>query len=407
MQPTLERLQSGGWNVQTVDIEARPDLTNQFRIQNLPTLVILGPRGEIDRIVGVADANVVQRRIDRAAARYATSSSNGAPARSAQPQQPSGPIVRGQSPGVARNLSGAVQLASAMQAASAPAASQVQELTPAQAVARAAAATVRIRVDEGNTTAHGTGTIVDVHGEEALVLTCGHLFRDMQSGSVLSIDLFAGTPNEINLPSQLIDFKADDEDIGLITFRLPVPIEPVPLLPHGTSLDIGQTVFSFGCDHGQNPTRHDTRITNINRYIGPENIEIAGAPAVGRSGGGLFDLQGRLIGVCNAADTNDNEGIYASANVIYDQINRLGLQHLFEGSQPSPSPQTAAGNSGAGLLAAGHSQQPAAILGSSEAKSQSAQQVICIIKGGDGKDKVLTIQSPTSQLLQQIQSAAQ
>ena len=60
--------------------------------------------------------------------------------------------------------------------------------------------------------------------------------------------------------------------------------------------------------------------------------------AVGRSGGGLFDQQGRLIGVCNAADAEGNEGIYAAAQVVYAQINRLGLGHLFNDSAPTQTP---------------------------------------------------------------------
>ncbi|MEZ6079844.1 MAG: hypothetical protein R3C56_30485 [Pirellulaceae bacterium] len=48
-----------------------------------------------------------------------------------------------------------------------------QTLSVEQAISRAAAATVRIRVDEANTTAYGTGTIVDVRGQEALDGTAG------------------------------------------------------------------------------------------------------------------------------------------------------------------------------------------------------------------------------------------
>ncbi len=74
----------------------------------------------------------------------------------------------------------------------------------------------------------------------------------------------------------------------------------------------------------------------------PANVEIIGAPALGRSGGGLFDQQGQLIGVCNAADTTDNEGIYAAAEVVYAQIERLGMTHLFDSQTAAPNTQLAA-----------------------------------------------------------------
>lgn len=336
------------------------------------------------------------------------------------------PIVRGQSPVRAAPgvLSAAVQAMGSGTVPSLPSSGTGKPpLTPEQAIARAAAATVRIRVDEANTTAYGTGTIVDVHGREALVLTCGHLFRDMQPNSQLTIDLFAGTPQEVNLAAQLIDFTAEEADIGLISFQLPVAIEPVELLPQGAPLQIGQPAFSFGCDHGQDPTRRDTRIANINRYIGAANIEIVGAPAVGRSGGGLFDVQGRLIGVCNAADANDDEGIYAAADVIYAQIDRLGLSHLFASPAATtlvaePAPTTGgttqlagseltvpAGSTGFGQSAA------AGVVSQVEPRSpspaSSTGQLICIVRGAEGQDQVLTIDSPTPELLQAIQRSAQ
>lgn len=292
-----------------------------------------------------------------------------------------------------------------------------------QAIARAAAATVRIRVDEENTTAYGTGTVIDVHGDEALVLTCGHLFREMKPHSQLTIDLFAGRSQPLNIPAQLIDFKANagDEDIGLISFRLPFAIEPVPILPQAESLTVRQPAFSFGCDHGENPTRRDTQLKSINRYLGAPNVEIAGAPAVGRSGGGLFDHHGRLIGVCNAADAAGDEGIYAAAGIVYSQIERLGLTHLFNENPPTQSapiqlassPTTsnpvapAAGqsllpfSSTPGKLASGRSQVSVA-----PAVATASPQLTCIVRDTNGQERVVTVDTPSSDLLDAIHRQA-
>ncbi len=454
LQPTLDRLQQEGWNVQPVDIDRQPQLPQQFRIQNLPTLVILSGGREVDRMVGAASYSQISRRLARVAAR----NQNGPSSRTSEPAQPTStpqPIVRGQSPG----LSAFPMLASAAAGAlSTPASSLSHRPEPAppeppsgspalgaarsgqlsiqEAIARAAAATVRIRVDEANTTAYGTGTLVDVHGDEALVLTCGHLFRNMKPGSQLSVDLLPGTAQEANLPAQLIDFKADKEDIGLISFRLPIRIEPVEILPRGEALQIGQRAFSFGCDHGDNPTRRDTQIKNINRYLGAANVEIAGAPAVGRSGGGLFDEQGRLIGVCNAADATDDEGIYAAAEVVYAQIERLGMEHLFEpGEVGSPANRLAGSTDSAmqlasstvparpgsthspgapeapgGLLrlpgqsSAAHDQTSSAVDVPTAASAQ--RQLICIVRDGTGPDRVVTIDAPPAELVERIEQHA-
>ncbi|MFO0942895.1 MAG: trypsin-like peptidase domain-containing protein [Pirellulales bacterium] len=331
------------------------------------------------------------------------------------------------------------------------------------AMARASDATLRIKVEEPKSVAHGTGTIVAVHGSEGLVLTCGHLFRDMLPGSKLTVDMFAGTPRQVNVPAELIDFKAKEEDIALLAVKLPVQVEPVPILPKSEALQQGQRVFSFGCDHGNNPTRRDTAITRINRYVGPANVEIEGAPAVGRSGGGLFDMQGRLIGVCNAACNDENEGIYAAADVIYNQLARAGQTALFQPSSASSPASLASGpsarsstaelpnyaatqngrsdrsitggssnqfnsnpaNTNSSAVSQGSATWPDedprlavgtpstnnASLGSGAspvAANSSTTQLICIVKDpSTGKDRVLTINQPSSALLQAIEQQGQ
>ncbi len=421
MQPALQRLHAEGWDIREVDADRLPQYVRAYKVQNLPTVVLLSGGQEVDRIVGLAPYEQLHQRLQRAAAR------SGGGAERVSPNQPQTPaaMVRGQSPGLAAVPKALVHAAAARRNVPASGAGADDAwLSPDQAIARAARATVRIRVEEANTVAHGTGTIIDTHGDEALVLTCGHLFRDMEPSSQISVDLFAGTAQEVNLPAQLIDFVAEDADVGLISFRLPVHVAPVPLLPRGESLQVGQPAFSFGCDHGQDPTRRDTRIKHINRFLGAANVEIAGAPAVGRSGGGLFDLQGRLIGVCNAADAESDEGIYAAAEVIYAQLQRLHLNHLFE--EPAASTQLASqaiGANGPSQSAGPAMERPAsgglqwpdqspevAALAAMPAPSSSfadgpsaATQIICILRGADGRDRVVRIDAPDPDLLQRIE----
>lgn len=480
IQPAMDQLAQDGFQVRKVNADLETQLVAQFQIENLPTLVFVSGGREVDRIVGVTAYDQLRQRADRVAARSGSRRPDARPANSQAltAQSPPQPIVRGQSPitpSFAPSMAAAnratAQLASASQALNqlasgvvgsgvvSASATSATSLTPEQAISRAGRATVRIRVDEANTTAFGTGTIVDVHGDEALVLTCGHLFREMLPASQLTVDLFAGSAQEINVPAQLIDFKAEEADIGLIAFRLPVAIEPVDLSPRGHAIQVGQPAFSFGCDHGADPTRRDTRVKSINRYIGADNIEIFGAPAVGRSGGGLFDLQGRLIGVCNAADAQDDEGIYAAANVIYEQIERLGLSHLFSDDQPSvqfasgsnqhpnshaengtsrisPSlgkasrasqsdpefqwPDELAGTDGSNSEVAPDAIErlppaqpkvssqagvsPPGSGGSRSNPTASGQQLIVIVRDANGQDRVMTIDRPSAELLRQIES---
>ena len=97
-------------------------------------------------------------------------------------------------------------------------------------------------------------------------------------------------------------------------------------------------MVGIGCSNGQDPTVLETRVTSLDRYQGPPNIEASGAPAVGRSGGGLFNGKNELVGVCNNADPEGNEGIYAGLESIHDQLDRLGLKEIYTkpgGAQPT------------------------------------------------------------------------
>jgi hypothetical protein len=103
--------------------------------------------------------------------------------------------------------------------------------------------------------------------------------------------------------------------------------------PAGFQLTAGQPVFSIGCDKGANPSPRESRITAIDRYVGLPNVEVAGMPVDGRSGGGLFSTDGYLIGICNAADPENQEGIFASLPIIHWELDKVGQRKVYD-SQP-------------------------------------------------------------------------
>ncbi len=51
---------------------------------------------------------------------------------------------------------------------------------------------VRLRVDDATGHSYGTGTIIDSRSGEALVITCGHLFRDSKGKGPVMVELFSG-----------------------------------------------------------------------------------------------------------------------------------------------------------------------------------------------------------------------
>jgi S1-C subfamily serine protease len=191
---------------------------------------------------------------------------------------------------------------------------------------------VRLRVDDPGGHSYGTGTIIDARSGEALVITCGHLFRDSKGKGPVMVELFAATPDGVRVvaqvPGQIVDYNLD-RDIGLVSIRPNAATSVAPIAPTQTIIERGDRLTSVGCDRGQDPTALATRVTNVDRYQGPPNIEASGAPVEGRSGGGLFNSAGQLVGVCFAADYEGNEGLYTALESIHDEMDRLGLSNIY------------------------------------------------------------------------------
>lgn len=346
LQPTVDRLVQEGWVIRPIDAAQDRAMTERWRIRQIPTLIVIEKGREVDRIVGSLPYEELLQRLEGSASspsardsqRLGSNAEPTADKRSIrQPKTDSAPtidslepirssaIVRGQSPREQQRRDVLAVPNSRMEnAARALASRDTEPLLQSDPQG----ATVRIRVNDPSGEAIGTGTIIDTHGEEALVLTCGHLFRDSKGQSPVTVELFhQGTVTPV--AGAVVDFRADDVDIGLIAFRMPFQVSVAKLLPRMERLQEQLPVFSYGCDAGADPSRRDSHITKLNRYLGPSNVEVAIAPTQGRSGGGLFDASGYLIGVCFAADPENDEGLYSGPDVVYEQLNRLGLNRLY------------------------------------------------------------------------------
>ncbi len=336
MKPIIESLGRSGVAVRTVDVDQEPDLARRYGIQQTPTFIVISGGKELTRLVGAQSSEqlLAALSIDPAGPWVDTASKP----LDTLPQTRLAPLPTSMVPPSPRSLQ--------PEAISEP----MPSVAVADAIQRAQAATVRLRVHDGPGYGAGTGTIIDSHGEEALVMTCGHLFRDTKGQGRIEVDLFVGGETR-TVEGQLIDYDADDRDIALVAIRPGFAIQPVRLAGPTELPTVGDIAFSFGCDRGADPSRRDTRITGVNKYNqekGASNLEIAGAPIDGRSGGGLFDRQGNLIGVCNAADYEGEIGIYAGPGSIRWQIDRVQLARLYESAPVSNSAIVAATADNAG-----------------------------------------------------------
>jgi S1-C subfamily serine protease len=237
-------------------------------------------------------------------------------------------------------------------------------------------ATVRIVIDEPQSHAVGSGTIIQSNQQGAIVLTCGHLFRDLTKNSSITLERFEhGVP--VRYPAELVDYRIEDVDIGVLVFN---PGKVVPSASVATQFEgarQGDAVFSVGCDHGDPPTRRDTRITKLNRYLGAPNIEAAGMPVQGRSGGGLFNSNGQLIGVCFAADSEHDEGLYSGTQSVLEQLHRIGIRSEQASGLPAAT--------------------------SMQSASFAPSTMTVILTNSSGSTRQLTIDQPSTQLIDAMQ----
>jgi thiol-disulfide isomerase/thioredoxin len=339
MIPTIEGLEAAGYKVRRVDTTQEPQLAQQFGVTNIPCFIMLVDGREKERIVGATSQEQLLGMYRRAM-QMRTQSPDAAAAHAAQLASTTMPATQ----------QAGVDPWSGVSGAGGGTANQTFDTNaPARTVTKAApigareplndpfahqliSSSVRLRVDDPGGHSYGTGTIIDARSGEALVITCGHLFRDSQGKGAVMVELFTATPEGVRVVEQvsatLVDYNLD-RDIGLVSIKPSNPVRVAPVASTDTLIDRGDRVTSVGCDHGKDPTALATRVTNVDRYQGPPNIEAGGAPVEGRSGGGLFNADGQLVGVCFAADYEGNEGLYTALASIHDELDRLGLSDVY------------------------------------------------------------------------------
>jgi hypothetical protein len=233
----------------------------------------------------------------------------------------------------------------------------------------------------------------------------------------------------------LIEFDLE-RDLALVRLRPTAPVGSVAIAGvEGRGLAPNVAVTSVGCSHGEAPTAIDSRVSAIDRFEGPPNVEVAGAPVEGRSGGGLFNAEGKLVGVCYAAEPQADEGLYVSLPAIYRKLDSLNLSMIYRGgvgsqlappaqsiasslasSQPpsrTPQPQALAAIPPFAVRGqepeAVHAMTPAERAALEEIRRRGADsEVICIIRSHDpaGKSEVITLNNASPAFVRALSDPA-
>ncbi len=390
MQPIVQRLAQGGLPVRQIKIDQQPQLASQYRVHGVPCFIMVADGKIVDRVDGMTSYARLERMFRTAREHLA-----------AQPRPAAPTVVRpNTAPVPATNTApAATQFVSA-----GPADMNLQRLATSSPTVRSLQASVRLVVEEPNGKSLGTGTIIDRHGDEALIVSCAHIFRGSAGKGRILVDLFCPGAQP-SVEGQLITYDFE-RDIALIAVRPGCNVVPVPVAPAGFTLEPGRRVFSVGCDRGRPPSVRNSHVTDLNRYVGPDNVEVAGAPVDGRSGGGLFSEDGMLVGICNFADNTDNEGIYAALSIVHWQLDQIGQQRIYQHgntqlASAAPAAETAPVAPPTASLQQNVSDNPALALAAAAAGTGDTE-VICIVRSRSqpqGNNQVIVVAQPSSQFL--------
>ncbi|QDU91676.1 Thioredoxin [Pirellulimonas nuda] len=315
MDPVVERLKAEGAPIEKVDASRDSQIASQLGVRSYPTFVMLVDGKETGRIVGFTSYEKLRGLLATASSPRAPAQEQSTPrndrvqATFASNSRPAGE----QGPPAASLSSGEASLVSA---------------------------SVRIRVDDPEGHAFGTGTIIDARQGEALVLTCGHLFRDKNKQplgdrakvTVEIYDASQGTPQVVDRVSAVVVRTNFEKDLALIAIRSARPLVTARMASRGPATSPGEALRSVGCDHGADPSLRTGQVVELARCDGAECVVGTGAPVVGRSGGGLFNRDGELVGVCFGADVDKNEGLYVGVAEVHAELDAQNLSAVYRDS---------------------------------------------------------------------------
>lgn len=378
MSPIIDRLAQQGYPVRKVDVDQQRELAQRFRINSMPTFVLLVNGREVMRQEGMTSEAQLRRMLLQIPSwQQELAAQDAKQARGRQlATTSSGPADSefGPSP-----FSIDLGAASGPSSFSAPRAQEIpatppalaqneppkrgglfpflqrtpQPSRPAQPIGEAVVrgqsnepdfpvtpaiagdplqASTRLRVKDPSGMNFGSGTILESRIGRTLILTCGHIFRHLGENGVIEVDVFVKGRPPITYVGKVVHFNAE-ADVGLVaiptTERLPV----IALASIDKPVQVGDSVLSIGCSGGEIPSRETIEVTSVNKYTGPDNIECTGFPPQGRSGGGLF-RQNELVGVCIAADPKDRRGVYTGLTPVYELLELTGFGHLLPVGRP-------------------------------------------------------------------------
>ncbi|MDA0834642.1 MAG: thioredoxin domain-containing protein [Planctomycetota bacterium] len=339
MSPLVHKLQRQGYPIRQIDVDEHRDFTTRCKVNSMPTFIMVADKKEVTRFVGKRSEQELIELFQQMEQKYSLQQDENIFAKKGA-EKDKDAIVKNAKPKTRKPFFHVPFLETAdtrsqggltdakIRANNAPLDSEAQvteleETTAIEPETNPIDASVRLRVKDLKGLNLGSGTILYSEKRRTIILTCGHIFRHLDDNSSIEVDVFVDGGVESYIGT-LIKYDLE-ADVGLLSIETETPVKSALLQTLEQTVQVGNSVFSIGCGGGDDPTVQKLSVTALNRYLGPDNVECTGVPVQGRSGGGLFNAEGEVIGVCIAADPKDKRGLYAGLKPIYQLLAKAEL----------------------------------------------------------------------------------
>lgn len=347
MRPAIAKLAEAGYPIRSVNVGRDGELARRYNVTAVPTFIVVDEEGRaLGRVEGARPASELATLYREAQAK--TRSESAAASR---------PAAR--------------TVANRSDEEDVPDANDVEDDRPA--TKRAAnpkpwETVVRIRMKMGNGyEGVGSGTIIYSDAQYSLILTCAHIFKEdgrktpppSQYRAPITVDLFDGVlsgpgKNQVHytetVRGEAVDYDLTN-DVGLIRIRPGKVLPSARVVPPHWQPRERMHMITVGCSEGHDATAWDTQILRAKaglRNTGTGEtfhvIECKNPPKQGRSGGGLFTDDYYVAGVCDFADPQHGNGLYAEPASIYRLLDRNKMTALYDPSDRDSSKAMLANN---------------------------------------------------------------
>lgn len=336
MNPVVEKLHREGYPIQQVNIDEHRDIAERYHVTTIPAFVLVVEGQEVNRIVGATTESQLKRLLaqipaetqvaksDEAKPSQAKAATERKKSRSVSAQLTSNPEKKGfELPFFKKKGQKANVIVEPETSNEAVVRANNDDKPQARTAGTPLASTVRIRVRDNGGVNFGTGTIIDSQPGKSLILTCGHIFRAIEEGASVEVDVYRENKLE-TFTGSVVKYDLEAE-VGIVSIDSDNVLPVCKVAAADAAPAQGDRVTSIGCSSGEPPSVQHLLITELNKYRGPDNVECTGLPVQGRSGGGLFNRKGEVIGVCFAADPKEDRGLYSGLQPVRKLLAACGL----------------------------------------------------------------------------------